>query len=187
MAQEFDHLVVAARSLEEGAAWVAARLGVAPGPGGKHAEMGTHNRLMSLGPGRFLEVIAIDPQAAGPAHPRWFELDTPAMQARLAGGAALVHWVERTDDLQAAVGAYPAGLEIRPFSRGAFRWRMALMPDGSFPARGTLPTLIQWDGAHPADSMAESGCRLAGFKHEKGALEARFSTPGGERTIWGAE
>jgi hypothetical protein len=187
MAQEFDHLVVAARSLEEGAAWVAARLGVAPGPGGKHSQMGTHNRLMSLGPGRFLEVIAIDPEGARPAHPRWFELDTPAMQARLARGAALVHWVERTDDLEGAARAYPAGLEIRAFARGAYRWRMALMPDGSFPARGALPTLIQWEGAHPADAMPESGCRLAGFRHENGVLEARFSTPRGERTISGAE
>ena len=31
-----DHLVVAARTLDEGAAWVEARLGVPMGPGGKH-------------------------------------------------------------------------------------------------------------------------------------------------------
>ena len=44
----FDHLVVAARTLEEGAAWVEARLGVAPVPGGKHPTMGTHNRLLRI-------------------------------------------------------------------------------------------------------------------------------------------
>ena len=34
---ELDHIVVAARTLEEGSAWVEAALGVAPVPGGKHA------------------------------------------------------------------------------------------------------------------------------------------------------
>ena len=29
-------------------------------PGGKHAFMGTHNCLLGLGPGFYLEVIAID-------------------------------------------------------------------------------------------------------------------------------
>jgi hypothetical protein len=58
-----DHLVVAARTLEEGAAWVTGRLGVSMAPGGKHALMGTHNRLLSLGARAYLEVIAIDPDA----------------------------------------------------------------------------------------------------------------------------
>jgi hypothetical protein len=57
----FDHLVVAARELAVGVAWVESRLGVPMGAGGRHDVMGTHNRLLSLGPGRFLEVIAIDP------------------------------------------------------------------------------------------------------------------------------
>ena len=47
MALALDHLVVAARTLEEGVAWVESRLGIAMGPGGKHAAMGTHNRLLS--------------------------------------------------------------------------------------------------------------------------------------------
>ena len=43
-----DHLVVAARSLDEGVRWCAATLGVTPGPGGKHPLMGTHNRLFGI-------------------------------------------------------------------------------------------------------------------------------------------
>ena len=163
------------------------RLGVAPVAGGKHATMGTHNRLLSLGPGRFLEVIAVDPDAPAPVHPRWFELDTPAMRERLARGPALIHWVERTGDLEAALREYPPGFEVVPFARGAYRWRMALRPDGRRPEGGKLPTLIQWNGAHPADALPDSGCRLLRFGHENGTLEALFSTPGGERTISGTE
>jgi hypothetical protein len=46
---ELDHLVVAARALEDGVAWVEARLGVTMGAGGKHALMSTHNRVLNLG------------------------------------------------------------------------------------------------------------------------------------------
>ncbi len=55
----FDHLAISAASLEQGALAVEAMLGVGLEPGGKHAFMGTHNRLLSLGPGEYLEVIAI--------------------------------------------------------------------------------------------------------------------------------
>src|SRR4051794_9510111 len=105
----FDHLVVAAASLDQGAAWVEARLGVAMSPGGRHEAMGTHNRLLSLGPGRFLEVIAIDPDGKTPSRPRWFDLDAPAMQERLARSPALVHWVARTDDITHAIEATASG------------------------------------------------------------------------------
>ena len=70
-----DHLVVCARDLDEGSKYVAERLGVTPGPGGEHAAMGTHNRLLSLGPEAYLEVIAINPVAPAPDRVRWFGLD----------------------------------------------------------------------------------------------------------------
>jgi len=180
---ELDHLVVAARTLDEGGEWVAARLGVEPQQGGRHATMGTHNRLLSLGPGRFLEVIAIDPEGAAPARPRWFELDTPAMLERLSRSPALIHWVERTDRLEAALEGYPVAVDVTPFSRGSYRWRMALTRDGSLPGGGSLPTLIQWEGAHPADALPDAGIRLASFTHEAGALHAVFATPSGSRAI----
>ena len=59
--------------------------------------MGTHNRLLRLGPTWYLELLAIDPQGTTPAHPRWFELDEPAMKARLASGPRLVHWIARVE------------------------------------------------------------------------------------------
>jgi hypothetical protein len=158
---ELDHLVVAARTLEEGVAWVEARLGVAMGAGGKHALMSTHNRVLNLGSRRFLEVIAIDPEAPPPGRPRWFSLDEPEMAERLAKGPALIHWVARSDDIERAVGATAtAETEILSLARGAYRWSMGVPRSGRLERRGIVPTIIQWEGAHPCDAAPDSGCRL---------------------------
>ena len=141
-----DHLVVAARTLDEGAAWVESKLGVAPVPGGKHPVMGTHNRLLFIGPGRFLEVIAVDPDAEEPGRARWFDLDDPAMRARIARAPELIHWVERTDDIDAALRQYAEPVEVLSLARGNYRWRIGVPRDGRRPGGGTLPTLIQWEG-----------------------------------------
>lgn len=157
----FDHLVVAARTLREGVARIEGLTGATMGPGGKHAAMSTHNRLLSLGPGRFLEVIAIDPDAPPPGRARWFELDTPATAARLGRGPALIHWVIRGDDLEAAIEASGApGCEVLALSRGDFRWRIGVPAGGGLALGGVAPTVIRWEGDHPADRLAESGCRL---------------------------
>jgi len=157
-----DHLVVAARTLEGGAAWLEARLGVAPVAGGKHAGMGTHNLLLSLGPGAYLEIIAIDPQAPAPARPRWFSLDDPAMRARLAKAPGLAHWVVRTGDLAAARASLGERVgEVLDLERGDYRWRIGVPADGLLPEGGAFPTLIEWQGdRHPAATLPDAGCRL---------------------------
>jgi hypothetical protein len=161
MELRFDHLVIAARTLEEGVDWVERRLGVAMGPSGKHDVMGTHNRTLSLGPERFLEVMAIDPEATPPLQPRWFALDDPAMQARLARGPALIHWVVRTDDIEAAIAAATTERpEIVPVSRGQFRWKIGVPADGHLAVDGISPTIIQWFTEHPAAVLPDVGCRL---------------------------
>lgn len=154
-----DHLVLAARNLDAGAAWLERRLGATLAAGGKHARMGTHNRLLKLGAGFYLELIAIDPQAPPPGRPRWFSLDRldlPADRPRL------IHWVARSDDIAldaAASGVAPA--DILAMERGDFRWRISVPSDGSLPGDGLLPTLIQWDvPIHPADRLPDTGCRL---------------------------
>ena len=171
----FDHLVVAARALDEGVAWVESRLGVPMGAGGRHGTMGTHNRLLSLGPGRFLEVIAIDPEGVAPHRPRWFDLDSPAMRARLGRGPALVTWVARTDAIEPAIGAMPGAPDILDLARGEFRWRIGVPRDGHLAQAGTLPTLIQWLTHHPAEVLADSGCRLENLvlRHPQAAATLR--------------
>lgn len=179
----FDHLVVGARTLAEGGAWVEAKLGVAPVEGGKHAAMGTHNRLLSLGRGQYLEVIAVDPDAPPPRRPRWFGLDSSAMRARLAAGPGLIHWVVRTDDIEEALRDYPEPVEVLALERGGLRWRIGVPRDGRIPCAGQCPTLIQWEGgAHPSETLPPSGCQLLEFR-SAGGLAATFSTPAGKRRL----
>lgn len=160
MGLAIDHLVVAARTLEEGASWVESRLGVAPAGGGKHALMGTHNRLLGLGP-VYLEVIAIDPLAPPPGRKRWYALDAPSMRARLERGPALIHWVARTSDIMAAAAAVLVDVgEVIAVERGESRWRITVPRDGGLPAAGVFPSLIQWTTADPTTLLPDSGCRL---------------------------
>ena len=149
-----DHLVVAADDLEKGAQWVADRLGVGPEAGGRHAVFGTHNRLLSLGPDCYLEVIAVDPDAPAPDRPRWFELDTAAMRERLADGPALVHWVVRVD----SVDEIADPLEL---SRGDNRWVIGVPPDGRMPLSGLAPSRILWRTPPPSTLLPDKGVRLS--------------------------
>ena len=163
-----DHLVLAAPALAPGVAWAERRLGVAFGPGGAHPGMGTHNRLLRLGADAYLEVIAPDPAAPAPSHPRWFGLsDTDALRHRWDEGPRLAAWVARVADLDAAVAVDPELLG-RPvhLTRGTLSWRFALRADGSPPLGGAAPCLIQWDpGAGrpdgtPAPLLPDAGCAL---------------------------
>lgn len=174
---QLDHIVVAASTLEEGAAWVEDRVGVPMGAGGKHAAMGTHNRLLSLGPGRFLEVIAVDPDAPPPARPRWFTLDASATRARLAEGPFLIHWVVRSDDIARAIAAIaPDPVEVLALSRGDYRWRIGVPADGGLARGGIAPTVIQWEGRQPADALPESGCRMERLELRHGLARSTLQT-----------
>ena len=161
-----DHLVVAARTLQEGTTWVEQILGVATQPGGKHVRMGTHNRLLSLGNSAYLEIIAIDPDGAAPFQPRWFALDRGTMQAQLANGPALIHWVARSHDIEQDAARSPVALgTVHAMERGDFRWRITIPADGHLPGDGLVPTLIQWDvDDPPAMRLADCGCRLVSLR-----------------------
>ncbi|WP_238923971.1 VOC family protein [Achromobacter ruhlandii] len=162
-----DHLVVAAADLDSGTRHVADLLGIAPTGGGAHPRMGTHNRVLGMADGVYLEVIAIDPDAPASQRPRWFGLDQPAMRARLAEGPFLAHWAARVEapaDLSAWQARHPDRIAPAiPMTRGDLRWRLTVPDDGSLPAwrkggqaagDGLLPTLIQWDvPAYPGVSL----------------------------------
>lgn len=214
---QLDHLVVAAASLEQAVRWCEVTLGVTPGPGGRHPLMGTHNRLVNLSaPGFercYLELIAVDPEAPSPGRPRWFGLDEPALQATLAQqGPRLIHAVLRSPNIEMMrwglinKGADPGPMLAaeRSIPGGTLRWRILVRDDGALPGGGALPTLIDWQGAHPTDTLPASPVTLqelqaaalpAGpaqvlrwrgpvWRHEAGApvLRARLSTPVGE--VW---
>jgi hypothetical protein len=197
-----DHLVVSAATLDEGAAWVEDFLGVPTAPGGRHPLMATHNRLLRLGDGEYLEIIAVEPDQPAPPHPRWFRLD------RFAGAPRLTNWVARVADIDATLAAAPTGAgRATDLQRGDLRWRMAVPGDGRLPFDDVYPGLIEWQGdIHPAARLPDRGCRLRQLvlRHpepealdrvlplrdprvtiEEGApgLSALISTPSGERLL----
>ncbi len=157
-----DHIVVAAVDLDQGSEFLRDRLGVELPAGGRHRTMATHNRLMQLGDERYLELIAIDPAAPVPAHPRWFSLDDQHLRAALRERPRLITWVMNTPDIHAL--AARTGVEIGTptrLSRDGLRWEIALPDDGRLFAHGMLPYCIQWQSKpHPARAMADLGCRL---------------------------
>lgn len=157
-ASRIDHLAVTAPTLEAGVAWVEQLLGVPMEPGGEHPLMGTHNRLLRLGDGVYLEVITANPQAAAPGRPRWFALDA------LAPGdpPRLRNWVARTNDIAVALAAAGEALgTIIEQRRDGLRWLMTIPDDGKPLMGGTAPALIEWKtGPHPAARLPERGLRL---------------------------
>ena len=208
-----DHLVVACRSLDAGRAWCVATFGVAPQPGGRHALMGTHNLLLSLAseryPKAYLELIAIDPEAPAPGQPRWFDLDDASLQTAIAS-PRLVHWVARSEDIEAtvaalrAVGADPGRIVAaeRMTPRGMLRWRITLPADGRRPSAGAMPLWIQWAAEHPSEALPASGVAiesievggitrelaaqigsLVGGSDSSSSLSATLIGPGGRVTL----
>lgn len=203
---EIDHLAVAAQSLAEGVAYVEDYLGIAMQAGGAHPLMGTHNRLLGLADGLYLEVIAINPDAPKPDHPRWFDLDN------FIGPPRLSNWILRCGKLAQTLAISPAGAgRSTALWRGDLRWHMAIPDDGKLPFGGMFPALLQWGGdRHPLQMLAASHCQLnrleiahpdrAGLSHALAPLgindnriilcdgfaprlTAIFQTPHGERQL----
>lgn len=146
-----DHLAIAAETLEEGVAWAEERLGVTFLPGGQHPRYGTHNRLLGLADGLYLEVIAVDPAGQSDG-PRWFGLDT------FSGPPRLANWICEPDDFDTALRH---GMVKVPMARGDLRWDMGVPPDGSLPMGGAYPTVLKWQvETPPGQGLAGSGCSL---------------------------
>lgn len=157
-----DHLVIGTNDLASGTDWTESRLGAACDGGGAHPLMGTHNRLMRLAGGPYLEVIAIDPDASSPGRPRWFTLDREKTKSRFATGPGALCWVAAVSDIETAVRqcGYDCG-QITTVTRGDLQWRLTIPDDGSLPAGGVLPSLIEWpEGMHPVTSLAETDIYL---------------------------
>jgi len=183
-----DHLVLATQNLAQGSTWLEDHLGVTLSAGGSHAAMGTHNRLLKLGSALYLELIAIDPQAPAPTRRRWFALDTPRMQARLAERPRLIHWVARSTDVVAESAACPERLgEVMAMQRGDFEWLITVPADGHLPGDGLVPTLIEWrTPRHPAAVLPEAGCallKLEGFHPEPESIPAALAALGLEAAL----
>lgn len=181
---ELDHIVIGTRSLEEGVKNLEDLLGCPLAPGGQHLGFGTHNRLVSLGPDCYLELIALDPKqpAANLANAPLFGLGQPDMQTALKSGPALqlLAWAARTASLHDWPNLEPAlaplsdqliesnkmtwltqsiGEPIQ-MSRGELRWTFVHRRDGH-PVPDGLPSILSWGSTpHPCSRLSDHGLRI---------------------------
>jgi catechol 2,3-dioxygenase-like lactoylglutathione lyase family enzyme len=166
-----DHILLGCSDLQAGIAFVEQHTGVRAAFGGVHPGRGTQNALLSLsaptaqGLGRYLEIIAPDPQQSGGTSPLLAKLKTLA-EPRLVGWAAhLRNNIEAfaaklKQDGIAADGPTP-GSRKRP-DRKELHWQTLNLKDD---ANGLLPFFIQWGTTttHPSTD-APTGCQLLRFE-----------------------
>lgn len=152
----FDHLAVSGETLGAAESYVEVALGVSMQKGGEHAVFHTHNSLLWLADGLYLEAIAINPAASKPDRPRWFDLDC------FSGDPRLTNWICRSDALQVDIAVLPDGIgEAVQLQRGDLRWQMVVPADGKLPYDNLCPALIEWQTPnHPSDMLTPSGCQL---------------------------
>ena len=159
LAHAIDHVGIGVSDLDRGIAALARTTGVTAVAGGSHPGRGTHNALLSLGHGTYLEILAplagaaLDPELAGLAK---LEAPTPVL------------WAVRSTDLDAtarrlkesgfAVGEIRAGSRARP-DGSLLKWRTLGL---SGPGLEAAPFFIEWDKSSPHPSQTSpAGCTLA--------------------------
>lgn len=148
-----DHVILAGPALPALVEALAARTGVRAVPGGRHAGQGTHNALVGFGPGRYLELLAPDPEAdGGRFRDEIAYLDAPALHG----------WCLRPDgDADAfaarvrAAGWAPRRLAMARTRPDGVRlaWELVFVDGHAF--GGLVPFAIDWRGSpHPSASLA---------------------------------
>ena len=172
MSFKFDHIAIGADNLEQGVEFIKQKFGIDIPFGGTHDQMGTHNHLMQIGGGIFLELIAINPNASAPKAPqkRWFNLDNQDLQQDLKHGPKLLTWVACTANIRTelnilsnAIGHIDMG-KVHKVSRGDLNWQISIPENGKLIEHGLFPTLIEWpDDQSPAANMADLGIKLKSF------------------------
>jgi len=181
-----DHLIWVTPDLDAGIEEMASRLGVRPERGGRHPGRGTHNALLGLGPGIYLEILAPDPDQPAPEKPRWLGVDR-------VGPPRLTSWAAKCRDVpgtitEAVRGGVRLGAAIaggREAPDGArLSWTVS-DPDVVVDA-GLVPFLIDW-GVTPHPSIsAPPGVRLTGLRAEHpdaGAVRAHLRALGIEMDV----
>jgi len=149
---QLDHVVIAAPDLDSAKQRFLKTTGLMPVDGGKHVGLGTRNALVSFGEGKYLEIVAPDPEQ---------DL-SDGFGAVLASldNEQLLHWAVSSDSLEAlSEGAARLG-----FNPGAVRSVSRAQPNGTLlewklmglsghDLGGIVPFYIDWlECPHPADN-----------------------------------
>ena len=156
-----DHVILAVRDLDQAAAGILERHGLASVAGGRHPGWGTGNRIVPLGL-NYIELLGVvdAEEASRAAFGR-------AVLATVAEGERFFGWCVATDDLEGV--AARLGLDIQSGSRArtdgtALRWRSVGM-DLAIEER-TVPFFISWSipaEDHPGRDRAAHRARPSGI------------------------
>lgn len=143
-----DHVIYGVRDLPDAQGWFAEEFGLVATPGGSHPQMGTANALIPVGPGQYIELMAVTEQVDHPL--RKF------VTAMVAAGDRPIGVCLRPDDLdQVATRLGLAAIDMHratPDGR-QIDWRIIGMEGALGPHR--LPFFIDW-GPHAAELDAQN-------------------------------
>ena len=151
-----DHLVYAVPDLDAACAAVAKTSAVTPTVGGVHPGRGTHNALVGLAGGAYLELIAAHPTEPHGPNGRWMGVD-------LVTAPTLTRWAVRGVDVAAFAktlhdAGYPQLAHLATGQRRTpggqtLRWRMT-EPQPA-PVVELLPFALDWSESdvHPAEGL----------------------------------
>lgn len=156
-----DHIVYCVPDLKNAMAALERQLGVAPVYGGRHQSQGTHNALLDLGLGCYLEILAVDLENKEMTDNRWMGID-------LIIKPAVTRWALKSENLnddQVHLNAYNDQLGIvsegaRLTSTGTqLVWSM-ILPQAE-PRVELIPFMVDWSSSdtHPTEALTK-GCRL---------------------------
>jgi len=162
----FDHLILGARDLEEGIAYLEKISGYRAAYGGPHPGRGTRNGILKLGHHSYLEILAPDPEQPSLL---WHK-ELPSLEQ-----PCLVGWALRVSHINASKTSRKPGSNLvgpipgsRTLPNGeTLRWTLLLREDDH---GGILPFFIEWDShsKHPSDD-APGGCLILDL-HKTGQL-----------------
>ena len=180
-----DHVSYAAgpEGLDATALELASKLGVELVDGGIHPRFGTHNRVLPVSDGHYLEVVEVLDHPAADKVPFG-----QAVKARTEAGGGWLGWVVAVDDLrpiEARLGRRAVDGNRRRPDGYELRWRQigvkGLMSDPQ------LPFVVQWqveDGLRPgADKPSDvtiAGLQIAG---DPARVTDWLGTPVGEPLV----
>jgi Glyoxalase-like domain len=135
-----DHVVYAVSDLERAETRFAREYGLEAAGGGEHPAFGTRNRILPVGSGEYIELMAVADESSK------HSLARVVSEAASEGDRALALCL-RPDSLDAT--AKRLGLDITPGERRnpdgeVLRWRLAGLEAALGPER--LPFFIDWQG-----------------------------------------
>jgi catechol 2,3-dioxygenase-like lactoylglutathione lyase family enzyme len=161
-----DHVVFGVPDLESSIESFGRTLGATPAFGGRHQSIGTHNAILPLDGGRYVELIARDPSCPTPPQGVPWDLDT-LREPRL------ITWAVATQNMDLAVeraknAGYDPGsaIELRRDTPTGDRLTWRLTVSREFTANGLVPFLIDWGTSPHPSTVSRALCSIKGFRAE---------------------